>query len=282
LFPNNIGLPKDSIKDAIHHPRLQQRIDAIFDYPVLSQPPQIDDIVARMHQDEDGNWSETYELTADAVERLWVPTNRMASFCITAANDHPYDPHHPHYENRSYPSDTLLEWGHTFIIPHATFADPFHCPIIRKHDTLEDLYREWATYQRIACEYGYWLKSAIKTSLIRGFRSLVNFGANFGLSKKEFLNLLEPGVFDEERDRAEGRLKRKLPHDFHDDRQALILHPQYCNAVINGFLKPVDPNRSYPDGSRPHLRCYIPGTVQHPGTEDPDIVFSFHKQPRLF
>ena len=273
--------PRDALLDAFStSPTLQTLV-----YPLVENEIYVREFTAEdwmysgvRYDSEQEKVITYYKIRPSIARQMWKGVVNMACLTICAANDTtwqeiprrgPSDP--------VYPLDVLLEWGSNFlyVIPHLSLSrdtDSDNPLLSYETPSLRQLKQYFIGYQNVVCYYGNWIRSAVKTSLNSGFQSETNWGAFWNFSKEDFLKLATPGVFDLARAREEGRFRR-VGHDMGLEpirSDALILHPQHCNAVEWGNGFGYDPRDPYFD-----INDCVPKAFQSTDTEEMDAILAF-------
>jgi hypothetical protein len=240
---NNTQLPAGALKDVLNHPLLKSYIDGTISDITYTQPLIGRFIIPVVYEAQDGSFQAKFFLHPKVAERLWSGLVFMSRIFMAGCNDN--NVINPATPPKSYSSDCVIELGdHHFTFRHHVLADPtrnpFLCSSFSSIDRLAESYRNM---QYIVSRYAIWLAHAIRISLLKGFRSEFNFGAYWGLTKTQFLDLLAPGVFDEARDRAEGRARILKPasETNSDSSRALVLHPRFSKMAQTVEYDPNDP-----------------------------------------
>jgi hypothetical protein len=243
IVHNNTQLPADAMKDGYNHPLFKAYIDSALNNCIYTQAFVKEFIVPIVYEAEDGSFQAKFFLDNKVAERLWSGLVFMSRVFITACNDS--DIIDPATSLKSYPSDCVIELGDQhFTFRHHVLADPSKNPFLcTPFKSISQLVEHYRNMQYMVCQYAKWLGHAVKVSLLKGFRSEFNFGAYWGLTKAQFLDLLAPGVFDEARDRVEGRARiiKPTPETTLDSSKALILHPRFSRIAQVFEYNPHDP-----------------------------------------
>ena len=288
--------PRDTLLDAFTaSPTLQSLAYPLVENAIYTRDFATEDWMYSGVRYEQGRIITYYKIRPSIAKQMWKGVINLARLTICAANDTiwqrvprrgPDDP--------VYPLDVLLEWGSNFlyVIPHLSLSrdtDSENPLLSYETPSLRQLEQYFVGYQNVVCYYANWTRSAIKTSLNAGFQSETNWGAFWGLSKEEFLDMAAPGIFDLTRAREEGRFRR-VGHDMslepvrhgqpfvlHCSRNmdspvvdALVLHPQYCNSVEWGNSEGYDPRDPYFD-----INDCVPKAFQSMDTEEMDAILAF-------
>ena len=288
--------PRDALLDAFSSsPSLQSLVHPLIENEIYIRDFRTEDWMYSGIKYEQGRIITYYRIRPSIARQMWKGVVNLARLAICAANDTtwqqvpkrgPSDP--------VYPLDVLLEWGSNFlyVLPHLSLsrdADSDNPLLSYETPFLRQLEQYFVGYQNVACYYSNWIRSAIKTSLNSGFQSETNWGAFWGLSKEDFLNMAAPGVFDIVRAREEGRFRR-IGHDMslepirngqptildHIESRhspiidALVLHPQHCNSVEWGNSLGYDPRDPHFD-----INDCVPKPFQSEDTEEMDAILAF-------
>ena len=154
----------------------------------------------------------SYQMRPDVARRLWSGVITLSRMAVCAANDCTWaDVPVDELNTPIFPRDVLIEWGSNrlFTIPHLilTSKADIDNPLLQYQTRSKSKLRGYFTgYQNVAMYYANWIRNTVRTSINQGFLSETNWGAVWGLSKEEFLDMVALGVFDYARAVEEGRM----------------------------------------------------------------------------
>ncbi|KAJ7584467.1 hypothetical protein C8J56DRAFT_1053924 [Mycena floridula] len=255
----NPRIPHDAMEllfpsEKFHHDR---GLCKLFASHCFSSKLDDNDIVAFVNSyneedGEDGSVFTSWGLTDACADYLWSPARAAGQINVSAVNGCEHttysDPetgeivgHSP----RSIPKDIYVsgEWDMDQVLPHLLCASPIFNPLRNlRLDTLEELMEYVAKILRAVEAYTCWTFQSARSSLRKGFNSQLNYGAVFGLSHAEYLDMVAPGVFNQERDEEEGRsVWTPRIHEEIPENMKVVLHRDvWWSQVLNPYRQ-IDP-----------------------------------------
>ncbi|KAJ7589500.1 hypothetical protein C8J56DRAFT_889050 [Mycena floridula] len=201
---------------------------------------------------EDSSVFTSWGLTDTWADYIWSPARAAGQINVSAVNGCEHttycDPktgeivgHSP----RSILKDIYIsgEWDMDQVLPHLLCASPIFNPLHNlRLDTLEELMEYVTNILRAVKAYTCWTYQSACSSLRKGFNSQLNYEAVFGLSHKEYLDMVAPGVFSHECDKEEGRSiwMPRMCEEIPENMKVVLHTGAWWSQILNPYRQ-IDP-----------------------------------------
>ncbi|THU76937.1 hypothetical protein K435DRAFT_812935 [Dendrothele bispora CBS 962.96] len=240
-----LGFNRESLIDTLHlafpDPYIRAIITYVFRDSILHQP--LSDNQLMVLRDE-GNRTTRVFFSVETADRIWSDLQRLGQMVLSSTNlSNPSAPIPLSY-SRDFNNLEWIDSDFSRLIPHITFAGSDN--LLRSifgnnHQSMQQIY---TLIQFVAQKYALWIIQQVRTSISRGYLSISNWGAYFGLTHDETLTRLtrksmarlraEKVLARRRSEKARGRKERVEE----DNSSALVLHPTASSLGYQGLLAP--------------------------------------------